>query len=147
MVPEGPNFLKMHLVTRGNTLDIGSILSWSYKQTRDQRSRSHSRSNSKISYVIGLEKRSGLDPVVVELPAEEAVREEHVPDHVDQVEDLREEHLERPVLVRVTGLREVGGQFLLPASAFLVVHDPGLEALDDELERGIEMVTDSQNIL
>ena len=86
-----------------------------------------------FSYIVGFEEGGGLDPVVVELPSEEAVGEEHVADDVDEVEDLREEDLERPVLVRVPRLSQVRGQLLLPAPPLLVVHDPPLEAFDDEL--------------
>ena len=77
----------------------------------------------------------GGDSVGVELPAEEAVREEDLADHVDQVEDLGAEDPVAPHPVRPARLYQVGGQLLLLAHALLVVHHPPVQPGEDELEK------------
>ena len=72
--------------------------------------------------------------VLGELPAEEAVGEEHLADHVDEVEAVGEEHLYAPGVVDAHALNEVGGQVTLRLLPLLPVENEEMEAANDPLD-------------
>ena len=53
-----------------------------------------------------------LDAVGTELPSQENIHEVDVAKDVEEVDGLRDEHLERPDVVAAQGVREVAGKHL-----------------------------------
>ena len=72
---------------------------------------------------VGLQELEDAEAVGGELPAEEGVHEVDAPHHVDEVEELHEEHLERPEVVRVHALHHVVRQDSLLLGAVLLAQD------------------------
>ena len=85
---------------------------------------------------VGLYEAESPDPVLGEFPAQEAVREEYLPDHVAEVDQLRKQRAVRPRHVASLGLDNVLGQLVLRPLPVVRPQNPVVESAEDGLHLG-----------